>query len=129
MEKKPGKKEIICLVVLFIIVLAVWLGYRHMMAETDSGNLVRITVDGEEYGVYNLEQDQEIPIEIDGEVTNTLVIKDGKADMIEADCPDQICVNTAAIYAENETIVCLPHKVVVEVIESEEESELDVIAQ
>ena len=127
MEKKTGKKEIIFLIILFIVILAVWLVYRH--SQTDSGNLVRITVDGEEYGVYDLTQDQEIPIEIDGEVTNTLVIADGKADMIEADCPDQICVNTAAISVKNETIVCLPNKIVVEVIESEEESQLDVIAQ
>ncbi|MCC8150960.1 MAG: NusG domain II-containing protein [Lachnospiraceae bacterium] len=129
MEKKPGKKEIIFLIVIFIIILAGWLGYRYMTAGADPGNQVRITVNGEEYGVYDLEQDQEIPIEIDGEVANTLVIKDGEADMIEADCPDQICVNTAAISVKNETIVCLPNKVVVEVIESEAESELDVIAQ
>ncbi|MCD8365919.1 MAG: NusG domain II-containing protein [Clostridiales bacterium] len=129
MEKKPGKKEIIFLLIIFIIILAVWLGYRRIAARTDSGSLVRITVDGEEYGVYDLGQDQEIPIEIDGEVTNTLVIRDGKADMTEADCPDQICVNTAAISTENETIICLPNRVVVEVIESEEEPELDVIAQ
>ncbi|MCD8231652.1 MAG: NusG domain II-containing protein [Clostridiales bacterium] len=127
MEKKTGKKEIIFLILLFIVILAVWLVYRH--SQTDSGNLVRITVDGEEYGVYDLTLDQEIPIEIDGEVTNTLMIADGKADMIEADCPDQICVNTAAISVKNETIVCLPNKIVVEVIESEEESQLDVIAQ
>ncbi len=127
MNQKTGKKEIIILVIIFIAILAVWLGFRIM--KSDAGNLVRITVDGEEYGTYDLDTDQEIPIEIDGEVTNTLVIRDGKADMIEADCPDQLCVNMNAISAESETIVCLPNKVVAEVISSEEEAAFDTIAQ
>ncbi|MCC8081587.1 MAG: NusG domain II-containing protein [Lachnospiraceae bacterium] len=127
MNQKIGKKEIILLIVIFIAILAVWLGFRMM--KTDAGNLVRITVDGEEYGTYDLDTDQEIPIEIDGEVTNTLVIRDGEADMIEADCPDQLCVNMNAVSVESETIVCLPNKVVVEVIASEEEAAFDAIAQ
>lgn len=129
MEQKPGKREIVLLIMIFLLILAVWLGYRFMRAGADTGGKVRITVDGEEYGVYNLYEDQEIPIEIDGEVTNTLIIVNGEADMIEADCPDQICVNMDPISAEGETIICLPNKIVAEVIESEEESEVDVIAQ
>ncbi len=127
MNRKTGKKEIIILIIVFIALIAVWLGFR--MAKQHTGSLVRISVDGEEYGTYDLNENQEIPIEIDGEITNTLVIQDGKADMIEADCPDQLCVNMNAISAENETIVCLPNKVVVEVISSEEESAFDTIAQ
>ena len=130
MEVRSGsdrKKEIILLIIIFIAILAVWFGYR--MWKPDSGNLVRVTVDGEEYGTYDLDEEQEIPIEIGGEVTNTLVIKDGGADMIEADCPDQICVNMDAISVESETIVCLPNKIVVEVISSEEEADFDTIAQ
>ena len=46
---------------------------------------------------------------------NILVIKDGRADMTDADCPDRICVNHRPVSQEGETIVCLPHKVVVEV--------------
>ena len=60
-------------------------------------------------------KDQEIPIIIAGKETNHLIIKDCKADVTEADCPDQICVDQKAISKEGETIVCLPNKVVVEV--------------
>ena len=45
--------------------------------------------------------------------SNTLVIKDEMADMIFADCPDQICVKHAPISNVGETIICLPNKVVV----------------
>ena len=53
-------------------------------------------------------------------------IKDGEASMIEADCPDQICVHEKAISADGESIICLPNKIVVEV-ESDKESELDAV--
>ena len=79
---------------------------------------ITVTVNGEVYGTYSLKHDQEISI---GN-TNQLVIKDGKADMIEADCPDQICVDHKAISKNKESIVCLPNKVIVEVVSGEEAS-------
>jgi len=35
--------------------------------------------------------------------------------MQEADCPDQVCVNTRPADREGQSIVCLPNRVVVEV--------------
>lgn len=126
MEKRFGKRDLALLLVIAAVVLVIWCVY-HFRSQPQ-GNLVEITVDGETYGVYSLDEEQEIPIEIDGEVRNTLVIRDHEADMTDADCPDQLCVDMKAISAEGETIVCLPHKVVVEVISSDEESEFDAIA-
>ncbi len=61
-------------------------------------------------------------IEIPGKIgTCILTIKDGKADMTYADCPNQICVHHAAIMNVGETIVCLPNRVVVEVGGAEDE--------
>lgn len=57
-------------------------------------------------------------IEIPGKVGKCiLVIFDGKTDMESADCPNQICVHHSAISNTGETIVCLPNRVVIEVIE------------
>lgn len=47
--------------------------------------------------------------------SNTVVIKGGTVYVSEADCRDQICVNHAPISKEGEIIVCLPHKVTVEI--------------
>lgn len=44
-----------------------------------------------------------------------LVIKDGEANMQEADCPNQICVHHSPISHKGETIVCLPNRVIVEI--------------
>lgn len=59
---------------------------------------------------------------------NEIEIKDGEVSMVYADCRDQICVNHVPINKEHESIICLPHKVVVE-IENGEENDIDVVAK
>ena len=64
----------------------------------------------------SLSENQTIPIkDSKGNVTNVLEIKDGKAKMVEADCPDKLCMHQKSISSENENIVCLPNRVVVTV--------------
>lgn len=75
------------------------------------GSYAVVTQDGKEYGRYSLEEKQEILIND----TNLLKIENGVADMIEANCPDKLCVHQKAIQKKGETIVCLPNKVVVEI--------------
>ena len=81
-----------------------------------------VTIDGEVFGSWPLSEDRTVEIG-DG---NRLVIKDGKADMVWADCPDKLCVNQKAISREGESIICLPNKVVVS-ITGGEERELDAV--
>lgn len=98
------------------------------------GKIVRVTVDESLFGEYPLDHDEEIIIKPGGNLPgkNVLTIRDGQADMTLADCPDKICVKHKPVSKAGETIVCLPHKVVVEILaqgkDSEEES-FDVIAQ
>ncbi|MGN0482144.1 MAG: NusG domain II-containing protein [Lachnospiraceae bacterium] len=94
---------------------------------SEKGTQVEITIDGEAYGTYDLNQNQTIPIKKNGKVTNILTIKDGVAKMTEADCPDKLCIHQKEISAAGETIVCLPNKIVVTVIGSES-SEFDSVA-
>ena len=50
--------------------------------------------------------------------------------MKKADCKDQICADHKAIEKSGETIVCLPHKVVIEIrSEDGKEQELDGVTQ
>lgn len=46
---------------------------------------------------------------------NLISIIDGKVTMEAADCRDQICVHHKPIMSERESIICLPHKLVVEI--------------
>lgn len=129
MQKRIGKNDLIFLGTLLLVVLIVWFAAKiSSRTESDTAGNVEITVDGEVYGTYPLRTDAEIPIVIDGVTTNLLVIRDGKADMTDADCPDKLCVHQRAISKTNETIVCLPNKVVAAVV-GKEESEIDSIAK
>ncbi|MBR2613326.1 MAG: NusG domain II-containing protein, partial [Clostridia bacterium] len=46
--------------------------------------------------------------------TNLLIIKDGKAYISEATCPDLVCVHTGHA-DELKSIVCLPNRVTVSI--------------
>ena len=117
MNKAFGKNDRIFLGTLLILLLAgcAWF-YFFRGAE---GGRAKVTVDGRHYGTYALDKDQEIEIVV-GEKVNVLRIENGKADMIEASCPDLLCVHQKAIFRQRETIVCLPNKVVVEIIGGKE---------
>lgn len=88
------------------------------LAGKQTGNEIRIIVDGKEYGTYSLAEDRIIEVNENGNY-NRIQIKDGKAFMEEADCPDGYCKRQGKISGHTQTIVCLPHKLVVEVIRDE----------
>lgn len=46
---------------------------------------------------------------------NTVVVKDQTIGIVEADCPDKICIQEGFIRNPGETTVCLPHKVMIEI--------------
>lgn len=80
------------------------------------GNQVVVMVDGEEYKILDLGKNRKIKIECKDGHYNVLTIKDGKADMTESDCKNQVCVKAAPIDHVGESISCLPHKVIVKII-------------
>lgn len=82
----------------------------------ENGAFVRITIDGQLYGTYSLDKERTVEIVIGETVTNVLKIQGGEAKMISANCPDKLCVHQRAIENRRETIVCLPNKVVAEVV-------------
>lgn len=46
---------------------------------------------------------------------NRVVVEDGAIAIAEADCPDKICVSEGFISQPGASVVCLPHKVLIEV--------------
>ncbi|MCD7826059.1 MAG: NusG domain II-containing protein [Clostridiaceae bacterium] len=111
--------------VLFIAILSFGL---YLAAHSEPGAFVRVVVDGEEQAVLPLNEDTTYEIETDSGV-NLLEISDGAARIKEADCPDKLCVHQKKIQKQGESLVCLPHKVIVSVISDEEEDGIDAIAQ
>ncbi|MEE3440121.1 NusG domain II-containing protein, partial [Ruminococcus sp.] len=105
------KRDIILVVSLLVVAGIVFLIFN---INNKSGKTVVITENGSTYGTYSLSENKVIDIKTDlGH--NKVVIKDSKVHMEEADCPDKYCVDKGEISKTNESLICLPHKLVVEI--------------
>lgn len=120
MKKTKIRNDVILVLLLFF---AAALAFFLVSLLSKAGGSASVYVDGKLYGSYPLREDNRIEIKTDYGY-NILVIEDGRADVVDADCKNQICVNTKAIEKSGETITCLPHKMTV-VIESETDDGID----
>ena len=119
------RNDIILAAVLLLVAVAGLLLFKRFQ---QPGDFAVVYVDGAEIVQLPLDKDAEFVINGVGG-TNTLVIKNGKADMTEADCPDGICVDHAPISKVGDVITCLPHKVSVTVkTNKQSDSEIDMVA-
>ena len=103
-------------IILFFIILIGGLAISWFsISGSITGEKVLISVDGEEYGVYSLYEDREIDIEQNGH-HNHITLSNGTVSMTFSDCKNQVCVNDGKISQTKDSIVCLPNKVLVEII-------------
>lgn len=128
MEKRTRKNDLILILALLIVALVSYFGIGLYQEMNTKNGVAVVTIDGVEYGRYPLAVDATEMIKLEDGSYNLLVIEDGQADVTEASCPDGICVNHRAIDKRGESIVCLPNKVVVEIINGEE-SEIDFVVK
>ena len=78
----------------------------------------RITRDGmllEEIALEKVDEPYSFTLE-DGSGSNTVQVEKGRIRISEADCPDQICVNQGWISGGAVPIVCLPHRLMIEIV-------------
>ncbi len=120
------RNDLIFIAVLLLVVSGIGLCFYLFRGE---GDKVVVTVDGKQYGTYSLTEDVTVEIRTGeaGEELNVLVIKDGQAYVEKATCPDGICAGHKPISREGESIVCLPHKVVITVYTTEEKDAPDIV--
>ena|SRR6056297_1981 len=78
--------------------------------------LVEIKVDGEVYESFEWTEGLEKEIKLDTQfgLNIILVDRDGLR-MKYSDCPDQVCVRDGTINSPGEILVCLPHRLIVEI--------------
>ena len=112
MDGKRIRNDIILLLCLLVTAGAVWCALTLLKAP---GEYVLVIVDGRETARYRLDSELTTDIETEGGHINTLVITGGKAEITSADCPDKLCVNQKPISRAGESIICLPHKLVIRI--------------
>jgi hypothetical protein len=115
------KREIIIVAaVALLAIAAIFAG--QMPGLSDKPLYLVVTSNGSTVMVQPLSEDAKQTITTDAG-TNTVVVTGGKAMVASADCPNQICVNSAAISQPGETIACLPHKLLLTIQEGRPQDE------
>lgn len=104
------KGDLVLIIILFSLSV---LGLFALHSFDNKGAAVYISINNKEYAKYSLYEDREIEINNNG--YNKINIKNGKVSVEKADCRDKICVNHKEISKTSETIICLPHKLVIEI--------------
>lgn len=83
----------------------------------EEGDLVRIRQEQEVLYLLPLNEDKRLTIPY-GDGYNLVVIENGQVYVAEASCPDQTCVRHKPTSQTKDPIVCLPHRLEVEVLRS-----------
>ena len=119
LKKILGNKKLLADVILISSLLLVILSVFLIMVFTkEDGAIARVSVDGVTVEEYSLSLDGEHSI---NGGTNVFVIENGMAYMKYASCPDGLCVNQGKKSHSGERIVCLPNRVMIEIISDGEE--------
>lgn len=111
------KTDILIVVIMLIALIGVLI-----LVFLPKGEEVVIRIDGKVAYVYKLNENRIIDITIEGEEhANVVVIEDGCVFMQSATCPNGDCVASGKISKIGQSIACLPHKLIVEIVGKENE--------
>ncbi len=111
---------------LIILIFGIIISFVSLFGNSE-GDKVKIAVDGQLFGVYDINTDQTIEVEQNNHI-NHITIKDGMVSMSYSDCANQVCVHSEAISMTKDSIVCLPNKVMIEIIAENQGGDVDVIS-
>ena len=122
---KIRKGDII--VILGLIIMSLGLNFAINRAVVgEEGDMLVIEQDGVVIKKLPIDKDTEYKVEYGGHY-NIVVIKDKKAYIKEADCQDQICTHMHPIEKEGQTIICLPHRLFLELETKDNKKDEDAI--
>lgn len=128
---RRGSKKLNVILVLVIAALACagLVATRLIGANTDADTATVVIRDGAQ-NVYELPLGQDATKAVTTDLgTNVVVIKDGRVHVEEADCPNQDCVHQGWIDAAGQQIVCLPHKLTVDIVDENAKATYDVVGR
>ena len=125
-SRRNNRNDIILIGAILLIAVV---GLVYLFLFRGRGDTVKVTVDGKAYASYSLSEDrvEDIYTGESGEQLNRLVIRNGKAFVETATCRDGICSSHRPIFRDGESIVCLPHGVVITVTAAEKDDAPDIV--
>lgn len=117
------KSDLIAIVIVIALIILTSFVFRKVVG-TEEGSKVVVYEDGKVIREIPLTEDTEFVVE--GLYTNKIAVKDGKAAVIESDCPGGDCMHSGWISESGRSIVCLPNRVEVRI---EGESDVDFVVR
>lgn len=108
--------DIVVIVVIIIITLSSSAVPFINSHKSVSSKYVEIQVKGKLYKKLPLDNNRSEKITIKTDLGENIIdISNGKVKISDADCPDKICIKDGSISSPGSILVCLPHKVVVQI--------------
>ncbi len=98
--------------ILFVAIL----GFIWLKATQTEGAYAVISVDGERVQMLPLQEDTTYLLPINETDYNEIVVEEGEIYVIDASCRDYLCMKQGKISKTQERIVCLPNKVIIEIM-------------
>ncbi len=120
--KKSLKNDLILIAVLLVVAAV---AITVVIFSRSAGGYVEITENGTLLARYSLDENREERIQT-AKGYNLLVITDGKAYIADADCPDKLCCSMRKAHYHGDTVVCLPHGLVLTVVGGDDDG-VDVV--
>ncbi len=116
--------------IICLLFVGIFLTLYVFLPESGEGNIVEVRANGKLLLTLPLDKDTEQTIQTDDGHKNHFIIRDKTVIMTSADCSDQTCVRTGKIHLAGQSIVCLPHRLVLTVKEQKKSSRsLDAVVQ
>ncbi|MEG0250200.1 MAG: NusG domain II-containing protein [Peptostreptococcus sp.] len=118
------KKDVILIgVILLAILVSI---FANKVINSGDSDRIEIYVKNKLYKEYPIDADEKITIE-NGNEKNVIYIHDKGVEMLEANCPDEVCIKAGFINKAGQSIVCLPHKINIKIVTDDKtKKDLDV---
>ena len=114
---KKGDK-ITAIVIACILVISSVCVFAYMKFSAGSHHIAEIKQDGKVIKTVDLDKvkdGQDIRISYDTDHYNIVRIEKGRIRITDADCPDKVCVKTGWITQPGQSVICLPHKLIIKI--------------
>ena len=121
------KLNVVAVLVIVAVALAVAAAANALGSAVDARTAVIQDANGNTFTM-PLSQDDVLTV-ASSAGTNVIEVQAGKVRVSEADCPNQDCVEQGWISKAGQQIVCLPHKLVVNITDEDAASAYDVVGQ
>lgn len=129
-DGRDNKRLNLILVLAIAAVACVGLAATRLMGANTNADTATVVIRDGEQNVYELPLSQNTTKTVTTDLgTNLIEIKDGRVHVEEADCPNQDCVHQGWIDAAGEQIVCLPHKLTVDIVDESAKTTYDVVGR